>query len=145
MVSSAGFPGAGLGPVDAEWHNAIDGTFRWDAEWFVGIAEDGYNPNDGSAEFYPAFPMVSRAFAWLLPLSSLGAATLVANVSFLLALIFLYGLTTLECTENVARRSVIWLASFPASSVFMAPYSESLPWIWRSLEACWFPGQQDST
>ena len=136
-VTGTGFPGAGLGPVEAGWHNAFDGTYRWDAGWFVGIAEHGYNPNDGSAEFYPAFPMVSRAFAWLLPLSSLGAATLVANVSFLLALIFLYGLTTLEYTENVARRSVILLASFPASFVFMAPYSESL-FLLSSVAAFWW-------
>ena len=136
-VTGTGFPGAGLGPVEAGWHNAFDGTYRWDAGWFVGIAEHGYDPNDGSAEFYPAFPMVSRAFAWLLPLSSLGAATLVANLSFLLALIFLYGLTTLEYTENVARRSVILLASFPASFVFMAPYSESL-FLLSSVAAFWW-------
>ena len=137
-ISGAGFPGAGLArPVEAGWHNAFDGTFRWDAGWFVRIAEKGYNPFDGSAEFYPAFPMVSRAFAWLLPVGALGAATLVANVSFLLALIFLYGLTTLEYTENVARRSVILLASFPASFVFMAPYSESL-FLLSSVAAFWW-------
>ena len=101
------------------------------------IAENGYDPDDGSAEFYPAFPLVSRAFAWLLPVGALGAATLVSNVSFLLALILLYGLTTLEYTENVARRSVVLLASFPASFVFMAPYSESL-FLLSSVAAFWW-------
>ena len=137
-LSGDGFPGGRISrPVEAGWHNAFDGTFRWDAGWFVRIAEKGYDPSDGSAEFDPAFPLVSRAFAWLLPVGSLGAATLVANVSFLLALIFLYGLTTLEYTENVARRSVILLASFPASFVFMAPYSESL-FLLSSVAAFWW-------
>ena len=66
-----------------------------------------------------------------------GGATLVANVSFLLALILLYGLTTLEYTEDIARRSVVLLASFPASFVFMAPYSESL-FLLSSLAAFWW-------
>jgi hypothetical protein len=137
-VSGTGVPGAGLAqPIEAGWHNAFDGTFRWDAGWFVRIAENGYNPSDGSAEFYPAFPMVSRAFAWLLPGGALVWATLVANVSFLLALIFLYGLTALEYSEHVARRSVILLASFPASFVFMAPYSESL-FLLSSVAAFWW-------
>lgn len=137
-INAVGSPGAGLArPVEAGWHNAFDGTFRWDAGWFVRIAEEGYNPHDGSAEFYPAFPMVSRAFAWLLPGGALVWATLVANVSFLLALILLYGLTTLEYTEDVARRSVVLLASFPASFVFMAPYSESL-FLLSSLAAFWW-------
>ena len=92
----------------------------------VDIVENGYDPDDGSAEFYPAFPLVSRAVAWLLPVGALGAATLVSNVSFLLALILLYGLTTLEYTEDIARRTVVLFAAFPASFVFMAPYSESL-------------------
>jgi Mannosyltransferase (PIG-V) len=137
-ISVHGFPGAGTSqPIEAGWHNALDGTFRWDAGWFVRIAEKGYDPDDGSAEFYPAFPLVSRAFAWLLPVGALGAATLVSNVSFLLALILLYGLTTLEYTENVARRSVMLLASFPASFVFMAPYSESL-FLLSSVAAFWW-------
>jgi hypothetical protein len=114
----------------------LDGTFRWDAGWFVRIAEKGYDPDDGSAEFYPAFPLVSRAFAWLLPIGAL-AATLVSNVSFLLALILLYGLTTLEYSENVARRSVVLLATFPASFVFMAPYSESL-FLLSSVATFWW-------
>jgi Gpi18-like mannosyltransferase len=113
-------------PVEAGWHNAFDGTFRWDAGWFVRIAEKGYNPLDGSAEFYPAFPMVSRAFAWLLPGGALVWATLVANVSFLLALI--------PCTDS--RRSNTRRMS-RGSFVFMAPYSESL-FLLSSLAAFWW-------
>ena len=137
-VSVRGFPDAGTSPpIEAGWHNALDGTFRWDAGWFVRIAEKGYDPDDGSAEFYPAFPLLARAVTWLFPIGALGAATLVSNVSFLLALILLYGLTTLEYSEHVARRSVVLLAAFPASFVFMAPYSESL-FLLASVATFWW-------
>ncbi len=126
-LQAGGFPRAGIDrPVDAGWHNAVDGTYRWDAGWFVRIAEDGYDPVDGSAEFYPAQPLASRAVAAILPIGPLGAAILVANLAFLLALIVLYALTTLEYSDVVARRSVVLLASFPASFIFMSPYSESV-------------------
>src|SRR5207244_2827421 len=39
------------------WHNAIDATDRWDARWFERIAEDGYDPTDASAAFFPGYPL----------------------------------------------------------------------------------------
>ena len=64
--------------VNQGWHNAFDGTDRWDAWWFQRIAVQGYE--DGAA-FFPGYPLAIRGVMWALPLGSLGAALLVSNVS----------------------------------------------------------------
>jgi hypothetical protein len=108
------------------WHNAIDGTNRWDATWFTRIAESGYRADDASAVFFPGYPAAIRAVDLLLPIGTLGSALLVSNAAFLGALLVLYALSTLEFSETVARRTVVLLALFPSSIFFLAPYSESL-------------------
>jgi hypothetical protein len=113
-------------PATPGWHNAIDGTNRFDAAWFVGIAEDGYSADNGNAAFFPGFPLAIRAAAWILPGDTLVGALAVSNGSFLLALIVLYALTALEFDEGRARRTVALIAFFPSSFFFLAPYSESL-------------------
>ncbi len=108
------------------WHNAIDGTLRWDAAWFIQIAQDRYSDDDTGAAFFPAYPLAIRAVDVALPVGAVGAALLVSNVAFLGALIVLYALTTLEFSQGVARRTVILLACFPSAFFFLAPYSEAL-------------------
>jgi hypothetical protein len=109
----------------AGWHNAVDGTDRWDAWWFQHIAVHGYDKDDGAA-FFPGYPIVIRAVMWLLPIGSLGAALVVSNASFLAALIVLFALTAREFDRETAKRAVVLIAIFPTSFFFLAPYSESL-------------------
>lgn len=116
------------GEVTAEpgWHNALDGTDRWDADWFERIASDGYSPDDASAAFFPGYPIAIRSVADVTRLAPWAAATLVSNLAFILSLVALYALTAREFDQARARRTLILLASFPASFFFLAPYSESL-------------------
>src|SRR5436189_1592648 len=113
-------------PATPGWHNAIDGSDRWDAGWFERIARDGYDPSDASAAFFPAFPLAIRGVTLVLPLAEDDAALLVSNVAFLGAIIVLFALTTYEFSPFVARRTVLLLVSFPVSFFFLSPYSESL-------------------
>jgi hypothetical protein len=125
--ADAGFPIADVQrPVEAGMHNLLEGTNRWDAGWFIHIATSGYDPSDGSAEFYPAFPLASRTVAQLSPLGTVGASILVANAAFLAALVVLYVLSTVEYSESLARRSVALLSVYPASFILLSPFSESL-------------------
>ena len=102
-MDAAGFPAnASDEPVRAGWHNAFDGTYRWDAAWFVRVASVGYDADDGSAEFYPGFPLIVRATDAILPLGPIGAGILVANLSFLGALLVLYALTVLEFDDRAS-------------------------------------------
>ena len=108
-------------------HNAIDGTFRWDAAWFARIAQEGhYRENDSSAAFYPVFPFVTRAVGLATGMSMLTAGMVVSNIAFIGSLVVLHALTRLERSESVARRTVILIAFFPTSFYFLAPYSESV-------------------
>jgi hypothetical protein len=113
-------------PIDPGWHNAIDGTDRWDAGWLLRISREGYDTRDASAAFFPAYPLAIRGVAAITGTSSLVAGLLVSNAAFLGALVVLHALTTLELSEEVARRTVVIAAFFPTSFFFLAPYSESL-------------------
>src|SRR2546428_1896820 len=118
------------------WHNAIDGTYRWDASWFAKVVDRGYRSNDGSAAFFPAYP----AATWIVAttgLSALASGELVANVAFLAALVVLYALTILEYSVAVARRTVVLAALSPTAFFFLSPYSES-PYLLLAVLAFWF-------
>jgi Mannosyltransferase (PIG-V) len=124
-------------PATRGWHNAIDGTDRWDALWFERIARDGYDTEDSSAAFFPGYPLAIRAIGSVTPFSELSSGLIVSNVAFLCALIVLFALTTLEYSDPMARRTVLLLACFPASFFFLSPYSESL-FLVTSLLAFWW-------
>jgi Mannosyltransferase (PIG-V) len=124
-------------PATAGWHNAIDGTQRWDAGWFEGIARDGYRSDDASAAFFPGYPMAIRGVTSIVPISEGDAALVVSNSSFLGALIVLFALMTFESSTDTARRTVLLLACYPASFFFLAPYSESM-FLLASLLTFWW-------
>src|SRR5205823_14334758 len=90
------------------------------------IAAHGYANHDGSAAFFPLYPMVTRWVSWVLGGHPLAAALLVSNAAFLAALVMLYALTARETSVEVARRATVYLAAFPTAFFFLAPYSESL-------------------
>lgn len=100
---------------------------RWDAVWYLGIADRGY---DGGADaaFFPLYPLVVRTL--VLPFASEGAllvsAYVVSLACFAAALLLLQRLAELELGRRVASVAVWLIALFPAALYFGAPYSESL-------------------
>ncbi len=126
-----------LVPATPGWHNAIDGTDRWDAGWFERLALESYGSEEGSAAFYPGYPLAIRAIVAATPLGAFGAATVISNLSFFGCLLVFFVLTSREYSESVAKRSVVLLASFPASFFFFAPYSESLFLLLSLLAYLW--------
>ena len=122
-VDVPGRPGPAATPG---WHNAIDGTERQDAVWYLALAERGWSPDDASAAFFPLYPLAVRAVSWVLPGDDLPAALLVSNLAFLGALLALFALTAEAFGERAARRTVVVAAAFPTAFFFLAPYSESL-------------------
>ena len=131
-------PGWAIAPVTSGWHNLATALERQDAAWFLRIATHGYAHGDGSAAFFPLYPMAIRAVAWLPGVGPLGAALFVSNVSFLAALLMLHGLTRLEgMSEATARRTTLFIAIFPTAFFFLAPYSEAL-FLLLSVSCFWF-------
>jgi Mannosyltransferase (PIG-V) len=102
---------------------------RWDAVWYLRIAESGYAGSDARAAFFPLYPLLVRGLATPFgasPAALLVAAYAVALAAFLGALALLYRLVSLELGRPLARPVLLLLSVFPAAMVFGAPYSESL-------------------
>jgi hypothetical protein len=119
-------PGWPAPEIAAGWHNLFTAWERFDALWFLRIATIGYIDGDGSAAFFPLFPLLIRIVSPLLGGHPLATGLLLSNAAFVGALIVLYFLTASEFDERIARRSVLYLAIFPTAFFFLAPYSESL-------------------
>jgi hypothetical protein len=122
-VGAPGWPAPPLGPG---WHNLVTAWERFDGLWFLRVATGGYVDGDGSAAFFPLYPMLIRILSPVLGGHPLAAALLVSNAAFLGALVIFYLLTDSEYDEATARRAVLYLAVFPTAFFFLAPYSESL-------------------
>jgi hypothetical protein len=102
---------------------------RWDAAWYLRIADSGYAGSDARAAFFPLYPLLVRSVAapfGATPAALLLAAYAVALAAFLAALVLLYRLVSLELGRPLARPVLLLLAVFPAAVFFGAPYSESL-------------------
>jgi hypothetical protein len=99
---------------------------RWDALWFLRISEQGYAEADGSAAFFPLYPMTIKAVSTVIGGHPLAAALIVSNLAFLAALMVVYLLTKHEYDDHIARRTVLLTAAWPTAFFFFAPYSESL-------------------
>jgi hypothetical protein len=102
---------------------------RWDAVWYLRIADSGYGSSPVRAAFFPLYPLLVRGLAIPLggsPAALLAASYLVALAAFVGALALLYRLASLELGRPLARPVVLLVAVFPAAVFFGAPYAESL-------------------
>ena len=99
---------------------------RWDALWYEGIAQSGYQSATATA-FFPLYPLLIRLGT--LPFGGEGAyvvGLLVSNIAFFFMLWALRVLAERECGPEAAARAALYLAVFPTALFFFAPYNESL-------------------
>jgi len=97
---------------------------RFDAAWYLAIAQHGYEVG-GRAAFFPAFPGLVRIGGELLG-SPILAGVLISSGCGLGGLYLLHRLVALDFGLERAR-TVVWLAAwFPGALVISAIYSESL-------------------
>ncbi|MGI8968804.1 MAG: mannosyltransferase family protein [Chloroflexota bacterium] len=103
---------------------------RWDTVWYIQIAQRGYNwhrpAGTSPTAFFPLYPLVIRVLVTLTHRSYALSALLIANVTFLGALLYLWRLTSWEWGREVAGRAVLYIAIFPTALFFFAGYTESL-------------------
>ena len=142
IPSPVSVPGWPAHVVTPGWHNAVTAWERFDGLWFLRIATHGYRNGDGSAAFYPLYPMLTRGVSVLLGHHPLAASLIVSNLAFLGALVVLFALTERELGERVARRAVLYTAVFPTALFFLAPYSESLFLLLSLLVFWWARGRR---
>lgn len=130
-------PGLGSEPLSDGWHNLLDSGQRWDALWYQRIAMEGYRPDDGSAAFFPLYPLATHLLSAFTHTTVQTASVIVAQGSFLASLIALYALTAREFGPLTAQRATKYLAIFPTAFFLIAPYAESL-FLLFVLLAFWF-------
>jgi Mannosyltransferase (PIG-V) len=98
----------------------VFGTFdRWDAEWFLRIARDGYD--EVSAAFFPLYPALVSLLG-----SSLVWGTLLSLVAAGLGAWCISEIAREKLGMDGARDTVLILALFPTAFVFTAVYSDGL-------------------
>jgi len=107
---------------------------RWDGLWYTMIAEQGYGEWSPKAAFWPLFPWTMRGLSRITGLQPEVAGYIIANVCFVLALMFLYRLVALDFDERIARRTLWAIALFPTSLFFSAVYTEA-PFLMLSVGA----------
>lgn len=125
---------------------------RWDAGWYLGIAEEGYNywgnaRQQTNVAFFPAYPLTVRAAASLIgarwgspddPTDTFEAFTerrhvrmlqagwLVSITALVIGLTYLFRLAReLTDSEEAAGRAVMLAATYPFAFFFGAVYTEA--------------------
>jgi len=135
-LGAVGVPGWSAPAFHPGWQNAFTAWERFDALWFLRIAESGYRLRDGSAAFFPLYPLAIRGLSFALGGHPFAAATIVSNVAFWGGLVVTYLLSTSELSERTARTAVLLMCVFPTAHFFLMPYSESL-FLLLSVTAFW--------
>lgn len=110
------------------WNNPV--SHGWDTQWYIDIAQRGYDwkkaVGTSPTAFFPLYPLLIHLGVALTHRSPILVALLISNASFLVALVYLWRLAAWEIGPAVARRTVLYIATFPTALFFFAGYTESL-------------------
>lgn len=118
----------------AEWDSerlhelgtVIDVWARWDSDWFLRIAEEGYSWPSSTPAFLPLYPLLVALLGFVLFDHFVLAGVALSLAAGSAAFILMYRLTVDKLGAEAGRRAVLFLALAPTSLFFGAVYSESL-------------------
>lgn len=105
---------------------ALDVLARWDSNWFLMIAQDGYSWPSATPAFFPLYPLLTGAAGRILLGHYILGGIAVSLVAGAIAFVLLHRLAREKLGEAGARRTVLLLALTPMSFYLGAVYSESL-------------------
>lgn len=111
--------------VPAETNSLLAFWQRFDANWYVAIAERGYGNIDGDVHFPPLYPALIRFGGTVLG-NYFVAALLISNLATIAMLGVLYQIVRDHFDGSVAARAAIYLLIFPTAFFFFSAYTESL-------------------
>ena len=105
----------------------IDVWARWDSDWYLLIAQEGYSDSPSSTPaFFPLYPGLVAALGRLLAGHYVLAGVLLSLAACAVAFVLLHRLALDLLGADGARRAVLYLAVFPTALFLGAVYSESL-------------------
>ncbi len=121
------------GQLSPDVHPILNMWSRWDSEWYLSIAQNGYqfaSGKESNVAFFPLYPCAVRAAHFIIPWRSdagwLLLGILLSNGALLVSLGILHRLVRLDYDEGTAARAVLYLCVFPTTLFLSAFYSESL-------------------
>ena len=115
------FPYRGVAIETNPW---LSGWQRFDTNWYLAIARNGYSQG-GSHVYFPLYPLLIRA-ASLFIVNEMVAALVVSNLALVGALYYLYRLAEGISGIPAARRAILFWLLFPTGFILFAAYTESL-------------------
>ena len=123
-----------LNPARGRWDSprlhelgtAADVWARWDSEWYLRIAESGYDWPSSTPAFFPLYPLLVGGLGRVLGDRFLLAGLVVSLLACAAAFVLLHRLVRRRVGAADARRTVLYLALFPTSLFLGAVYGESL-------------------
>ncbi len=130
-------------PLSAPAPWFLSAWYHWDANWYMSIAQHGYEwvaGQQSSVAFFPLYPWLMHVLGWVLGGQYLLAGILVSIFCFCGGLVFLYRLVLADFDESIASRTIWLLAIFPTSFFFNAIFTESL-FLLTSV-ACFYYGRK---
>ena len=111
-------------------------TQQWDAQWYQGIARDGYPRSlpmgdDGRVQqnawaFYPLYPLTIRGLVQLTGADPVAVSAALSLVFGALAAVLLGLLLRRRLGPAAALLTVVVYASAPAAPIFQVAYTESM-------------------
>jgi hypothetical protein len=105
----------------------IDVWARWDSDWYLLIAREGYADSPSSTPaFFPLYPALVGGVGRLLAGHYVLAGVLLSLAACAVAFVLLHRLALERLGTDGARRAVLYLAVFPTALFLGAVYSESL-------------------
>jgi hypothetical protein len=105
---------------------AVDVLARWDSNWFLQIAQEGYAWPSAAPAFFPLYPLLTGALGRVLAGHYVVAGATVSLVAGAVAFTLLHRLSLLRLDGDAAFRTVLFLAVAPMSLFLGVAYSESL-------------------
>lgn len=116
-------------PVQPNW-NIIDLHNRWDAYWYLNIAQEGYHARGetsiSNVVFFPLYPLLVRIVAPLAGGNLVLAGWMVSSIFLMLAVWMLTLLTQEFHPEIDPLMPPVFLLVYPTAFFLNAVYSESL-------------------
>jgi 4-amino-4-deoxy-L-arabinose transferase-like glycosyltransferase len=106
----------------------VDRLIKWDSDYFVGIAQHGYNSTGATCcdqAFFPGYPLTIRALTPLFGDARIAALAL-PLVAGAVAAMLLWRITVDEFGSSAGRHAVALLALAPYGIFLSLAYSESL-------------------
>ncbi len=97
---------------------------RWDAVWWVHVADHGYDSKQITA-FFPLYPLAVRALSHLFG-STIVAGTLLSIVAGSVGVAAVHRIGRMFLSDDEASSAVLLIALYPLAFVFTAVYSEGL-------------------